>query len=235
MRQNLSGRSFRGSRVLGMSRWLMVAVLLTFNSGCTSGMLVGLGYLIGGPPSIAPIFDQQQGFSLKDDDKKIAVVCYAPKELKFDVDDVDAEIAKQVAYRLNNKGMKVIAPAVVQHWLDHNDDWDSPAEIGVALEADWVIYIDMEEYSLYEKGSTKLYRGRTSAMVEVYDMSDGAGHEIFAHELTSTYPLRQAASTDDIPKQRFKSLYMSYLGEEIGKIFYPHYAGDSIPHGVLSN
>jgi hypothetical protein len=31
----------------------------------------------------------------------------------------------------------------------------------------------------------------------------------------------------------FRRLYMSRLSEEIGWLFYEHYAGDDIPHGAL--
>ena len=161
-----------------MLKLLLCSMLLASTcTGCKAVVL--LGYLIGGPPSIEPPFDIQTKTSLKEDDKRIAVVCYAPKELKFDTEDVDDELAQHVAMRLNSHGMKVIAPAAVQNWLDQNDDWDSPAEVGHALEADWVVYIDMQEYSLWEEGSMELYRGRTTAMVKVFDMNDGDGEEIF--------------------------------------------------------
>ncbi|QDU42056.1 hypothetical protein Mal52_05110 [Symmachiella dynata] len=215
-----------------MLKLLLCAMLLASTcTGCKAVVL--LGYLIGGPPSIEPPFDIQTKTSLKEDDKRIAVVCYAPKELKFDTEDVDDELAQHVAMRLNSHGMKVIAPAAVQNWLDQNDDWDSPAEVGHALEADWVVYIDMQEYSLWEEGSMELYRGRTTAMVKVFDMNDGDGEEIFTKEIVSVYPIRAPKPAHEIKRDRFKALYLSRLSEEIGQLFYEHYAGDEIAHGVV--
>ena len=211
--------------------YLCMALVAAACAGCKTVVL--LGYLIGGPPSIEPEFDKQTKMSLKDDDKRIAVVCYAPKELKFDVEDVDAELAQHVAMRLNGHGMKVIAPSAVQNWLDQHDDWDSPAEVGRAVEADWVVYIDMQEYSLYEKGTMQLYRGRTTAMVKVFDMNEDEGEEIFAKEVVSVYPIRVAKPAHEIPRDRFKALYMSRLSDEIGHLFYEHFAGDEIAHGVV--
>lgn len=208
-----------------------MAIVCIACTGCKA--VVFLGYLIGGPPSIEPEFDKQTKFSLKDDGKRIAVVCYAPKELKFDIEDVDVELARYVAMRLNGHGMKVIAPAAVQNWLDKNDDWDSPAEVGRALEADWVVYIDMQEYSLWEKGSMELRRGRTTAMIKVFDMNEGDGEEIFTKELVSVYPIRAPKPAHEMKRERFKSLYMSRLSDEIGQLFYEHFAGDEIAHGVV--
>jgi len=211
---------------------LLLVVALSTCTGCN--VIVGLGYFIGGPPTIEPVFDQQTKLSLRDDDKMVAVVCYAPKELKFDVDDVDVSLARHVAHQLAAHDIKVMRPDQVQAWLDRNDDWDSPAEVGRALEVDWVIYIDLEEYSLYEKNVSNLYRGRTSAMVKVFDMSDGEGHELFVQELVSQYPIRQPVPTSDISHNKFKMLYMGFLSNQIGRMFYEHFTADDIGHGVLN-
>lgn len=231
----MANRMIRRRPTNGLARFfchlLLVAVVTGSCTGCN--IVVLLGYLISGPPSIEPEFDKQTSTSLRDDDKQIAVICYAPKELKFNEDDIDTTLAKHVAHRLNSNGMTVLSPDRVQAWLDQNDDWDSPAEVGKALEVDWVISINLEEYSLYEKGVTNLYRGRTNAMVQVFDMSEGNGHEVFSHELVSVYPIRQPKPTSEISYNRFKLLYLSRLSDEMGRLFYEHYAGDNIQHGVL--
>jgi len=218
-----------GSRSTIFFPLMGVALMAIACSGCNAVILAG--YLIGGPPTIKPEFMVQTNMSLKDDDKTVAVVCYAPKELKFDVDDVDAQLALHVAHRLNSHDIKVLNPQRVQKWLDNNDDWYSPSEVGEALEADWVVYIDMREYTLYEKGSTNLYRGRTTAMVQVVDMSDG--EVVFDKELVSVYPLRAPKPTGEISRERFKALYLSRLSEEIGQLFYEKFAGEEIAHGFL--
>lgn len=227
LRSFLTGRSRQWSWQL-----LLLAVVTSACTGCN--LIVGLGYFIGGPPSIEPVFDQQTKISLRDDDKTVAVVCFAPKELKFDVDDIDASLARHVAHQLSSHGVNVIRPGQVQAWLDSNDDWDSPAEVGRALEVDWVIYIDLEEYSLFEKNVSNLYRGRTSAMVKVFDMNDGQGHELFKQELVSQYPIRQPVPTSDVSYNRFKMLYMTFLSNQIGRMFYEHFTADDIGHGVLN-
>src|SRR5690242_11119797 len=78
-----------------------VVLLLYFTltvSGCTQFML--LGVLLGGPPSIEPDFDKETGEGLDNPDYKVAVICYAPTELKLSHPKVDMEVSQAVAYQL---------------------------------------------------------------------------------------------------------------------------------------
>lgn len=216
--------------------WLELAgiLLVTITQpGCNVVLL--LGYLIGGPPSIAPDFDEKTKHSLADKGKKTLVLCYAPTELKWDNEAVDHELAKHVAYRLNMNKIKVIDPDRVHNWLDKNSDWSKPAELGKEFDVDYVVYIDMKEYSLFEEHSSNLYRGRTQAIVSVIKMDEDHkdGRVIYSKDLVSRYPISTPKSVDEIPYAQFKKLYLSRLSEEVGQLFYEHFAGDEVPHRVL--
>lgn len=216
--------------------WLQLAFILLVTvtqPGCNVVLL--LGYLIGGPPSIAPDFDEKTKESLADKGKKVLVLCYAPTELKWDNEAVDYELAKHVAYRLNLNKIKVIDPDRVNNWLDQNPDWDKPAELGKAFDVHYVVYIDMKEYSLFEEHSSNLYRGRTQAIVSVIKMDEDRkdGRVIYSKELVSRYPISTPKSVDEIAYANFKKLYLSRLSEEVGILFYEHFAGDEVPHRML--
>ena len=77
-----AGRRWR----LGLPALALAAVSL---SGCN--YFIALGYLIGGPPSVEPDFDAQTAKSFTDKGVTVAVVCYAPTELKWDFDEIDYE------------------------------------------------------------------------------------------------------------------------------------------------
>lgn len=202
-------------------------LLVSLLAGCN--YVVILGYLIGGPPSIEPDFDAATGKSLTDYEVTVAVVCYAPKELKWDFENIDNELGKYVAYRLGEHKVKFVNPDLVHAWLDKHPDWDHPEEIGAALGVSYVVYIDLHAYSLYEESSHNLYRGRAEAVVSVYDMAeDGSGDKIYSKELTSKYPIRSPRSTSEVSYTTFKKQYLSRLSEEIGRLFYEYYTGDDV-------
>ena len=196
-------------------------------SGCN--YVITLGYLIGGPPSIQPEYDRETGKSLSDKDVVVAVVCDAGDNVKFAFSAVDLEIAKYVSYRLTENKVKVINPDYVSDWLDQNDEWTEPTEIGVALNATHIVYIDLSDFSLYEKQSTTLFRGRAEAIVSVYEIDeDDEGEKIFSQELTSMYPLAVPKETSEESYPTFKRKYLARLSSEIGRNFYQHYNGDDI-------
>lgn len=197
-------------------------------SGCKEVMLLGL--IIGGPPSIEPDFDAETKKSLDLPDVTVAVICYAPTEVKLYNPEIDDELSKFVAERLFVNKIQVRRPDVVNAWLDEHPDWDHAEEVGAAMEVNYVIEIDLESFSLYEPNSASLFRGRTVAMVNVYEMDEsGHGEQIFVKEIDFEFPTEIPRSAYDQTQTAFKQEYLSRLSEKIGYLFYERYSGDLIP------
>jgi hypothetical protein len=198
--------------------------------GCS--YVLFLGYLIGGPPSIEPSFDRETKESMTDKGVTVAVVCYAPNEVRYNFENIDHELTRYVTFRLHEHHIKVINPDRVKAWLDENADWDKPEEIGAAFDTTYVIYIDLNDFSLYEDGSATLYRGRAEAIVSVWKMDkSGDAEKIFLEEVRSRFPLHQPKSATEESYANFKGRYLSRLSEEIGRLFYEYYIADDIVDG----
>ena len=207
----------------------LVAALLvcTMLSGCS--YVLFLGYLIGGPPSVEPEFDSQTKESMTDKEVTVAVVCFAPNEVLYGFENVHHELAKYVTFRLQEHKIKTVPPDYVKGWLEENKDWDKPEEIGAYFKATYVVYIDLNEFSLYEEGSASLYRGQAEAIVSVWKMDDGGEAEkIFSAEKISKYPAQQPISTSEETFTNFKARYLSRLSDQIGRFFYEYYISDEI-------
>ena len=199
-------------------------------SGCRIGLLLGL--LIAGPPTVEPEFDKQTKESMTEKDVTVAVVCFAPTEVRYSFESIDNELAKYVSFRLRERDIKIIPPDQVRAWLENNKDWDKPEEIGAAFDATYVIYIDLNEFSLYEEGSATLYRGRSEAVVSAWKMDeDGTAEKIFSMEKISAYPKQQPVNTADETYNHFKGRYLSRLSDEIGRFFYEYELVDEIGAG----
>ncbi len=224
---------------LSAGRIIVATLLMVSISGCKQFIM--LSYIIGGPPSIEPEFDRQTGHQLTEYGVKVAVVCYAPDELKWDYDSLDEHVAGMVAMQLQRHKIDVIDPTRVKAWLDKNPDWDSAEEIGASLvdgddlHPTHIIQIDLSDYDLYEENSNNLYRGRADITIKVVKMNEdgsGKGEEAFKHQVKSVYPILTAVSTSSMSYTTFKGQYMVRLSEEIGRLFYEHYAGDDISDGA---
>lgn len=200
-------------------------------SGCRAVLLLGL--LIGGPPTIEPEFDAQTKKSMSDKDVTVAVVCFAPTEVRYSFENIDAELAKYVSLRLTANKIVCVPADRVRAWLEENKDWDKPEEIGNAFKTTYVIYIDLNEFSLFEEGTSALYRGRSEAIVSVWEMNedDGTASKIFQTEKRSTFPSQNPVSVSEETYQNFKGRYLSRLSDEIGRFFYEYYTSDEIGSG----
>lgn len=196
-------------------------------SGCDQVALIGV--LLGGPPSIEPDFDKQTGKGLDDPNTTVAVVCYAPTDLKLDYPKIDSEIAASVSVLLFQNRIKVVHPDLVRAWIDEHPEWDHAEEIGEAMRATHVIEIELNSFDLYEPNSTNLYRGRTEAYVNVFEMDDaGHGERIYSKELNVVFPT-EVPRPVEVPLTTFKVEYLSRLSEKIGFLFYERFSGDLIP------
>jgi hypothetical protein len=213
-----------------LSLFIAVALCLATLPGCS--YILFFGYLIGGPPSIEPKFDADTKESMTDKDVTVAVICFAPNDVRYNFESVDHEVSKYVTMRLAQHHVDVINPDRVRAWLDENKDWDKPEEIGAAFNTTYVVYIDLNDFSLYEDGSATLYRGKAEAIVSVYKMDeDGTAERIFLEEIRSRFPLHQPKSASEESYNTFKARYLSRLSEEIGRLFYEYYVADDIVEG----
>ncbi|MCA9035040.1 MAG: hypothetical protein KDA91_07920 [Planctomycetaceae bacterium] len=220
------------SRRSRLSLGLTALALLVLIPGCNYVVL--LGYLIGGPPQLEPLFEKETGKSFTDKDVRVAVVCYAPDELKYQFDNIDHVLSKSISMHLAQKGkVDVVRPDKVRTWLEENRDWDTPVEVGAAFDVRYVVYIDLADFSLYERDSVNLFRGRCEAIVSVYEMkADGTGRPIFSRDLNSAYPTQVPRSASEVSYDTFRMEYFIRLSDEIGRMFYPSFNGDDIGYAT---
>ena len=214
-----------------MARLMLPLVLLVTIPGCNYFLL--LGYLIGGPPQIEPLFEKETNKSMTDRDIRVAVVCYAPDDLKYQFDNLDHIIANRVSNALKAKKIDVISYDEVRVWLKDNPDWDTAVEVGAEFDVRYVVYIDVSNFGLYERDSNTLYRGRCEAIVSVYEMeTDGEGTRIFSHEVNSLFPTQVPRSASDVSYDTFRMEYIWRLSDEIGRLFYPYLHCDDISNAA---
>lgn len=172
-------------------------------------------------PPIETDFYKKTNVALNKKGRKVLVMCYAPKEVKWDFDAVDRELGVYVAHRFNVSQIKVLDPDVVNEWLDKHPAWDKPEEIGRDLEVEFVVLVEIRKFGLFEPGSNTLFRGNAEIDLSVFEMEkSGEGNEIYSKEVVSKYPIGQPVMTSEVSYNDFKRHYLSRLSDEIGRHFY---------------
>ncbi len=226
-RQKIEGSATRRSVERLFAQVMLPMFLLLTIPGCNYFIL--LGYLIGGPPQIQPLFEKETQKSFTDRNVRVAVVCYAPDDLRKFHDNIDQMLAWRVATLLHHNHVDVVEPDAIQAWMVNHPDWDSAVEVGAEFDVNYVVYVDMTEFSLYEQDSGSLFRGRCEAIVSVYEMkTNGDGRRIFTKDISSVFPTQVPRSAGDVSYETFRNEYFFRLAEEIGRLFYPYGNGDDI-------
>src|SRR5579863_10478823 len=169
-----------------------------------------------------PDFHQKTKETLDGWNKLTLVYCFASKEIKWDHESVDFDVAKHVAYRLNSRTIRVVDPDPAYAWLDKHDRWRKTSEIGAAFKADYVVHIDIKDYSLNEPNTNTLYRGQADCIVNVVKMDENRtdGTVIYTVPIKSSFPKNGPVDQSAMPITEFKKRYLSALSHEIGKLFY---------------
>lgn len=179
-------------------------------AGCTQVLLTGAFFLKG-------VETQPEFVALKG--KKTAVVCRPLVELQYSGSDAAGMLAREVGRRMVERGKKieVVSAQKVEEWTDEHD-WDEFTEVGKALKSDYVVGIELEEFSLYQ-GQT-LYQGRATVHVTVHDVKDD-GKTVYEKRLDRIiYPPNSGVSTSDKTEEQFRRDFTAVVAERIGRNFY---------------
>lgn len=217
-----STRTFRRFSVLTICSTMLLSL-------CGCNYFILLGYLIGGPPQLEPLFEKETGKSFTDRNVRVAVMAYAPDELTKFHDQIDRTLMYRLSALLMANQIEIANTDAILQEMTNNPDWDSPVEIAAEFDVNYVVYVDMSEFSLYEKDSTSLFRGRCEAIVSVYEMAtDGEGERIFTKDINSLFPIQVPRSASEVSYETFRNEYFFRLADEIGRLFYPYGNGDDI-------
>ncbi len=203
-------------RLRNQSTWLLLLLVLaaagmTIASGCN--VLATAMYVIQGTNTPAE-FEALKG-------KRVAVVCRPVTSLHFRDSSVSRDLAKQVGTLLQKHVAKItlVDQREVFEWADENN-WEEYVDIGKALDADMVVGLDLEEFSLYQ-GQT-LYQGKANLKILVYDVSKGKD-PVFEQNLPqAVYPPNGAIPAGEKPEAQFRRKFVENLARQIAQYFYDH-------------
>jgi hypothetical protein len=155
------------------------------------------------------------------DGKRVAVVCRPVTSLQYRNSGVARDLAKNVGQLLtkNCKKVEIVPPREIAQWADENS-WEEYIEIGRAVNADYVVGIDLEEFGLYQ-GQT-LYQGKANCSLVVYDVKKG-GEPVYEKSLPQTlFPPTGGIAASEKPEAQFRRQFLFMLSEQLARHFYDH-------------
>jgi hypothetical protein len=212
-------------------RWLLVLsglASLVLTSGCNLlGAIYFAAIMLGMDTTTPP------AFTFPEDARRVAVVTTADYTTQVHTAHLDHDLSEIVARKLfegfdsdkKTRQIKIIKAGKVAKWQDEHPNWRSldPVEIGRALEADYVIYLELSGVTYYEDGPSKqLYRGKADVAITVIRVDDEDGESFPLDELQFEFPKGRPLPAADFPLNRFRAEFLNRLSDQIIWKFIPH-------------
>jgi len=199
--------------------------------GCSLFVLAGKVFM--GDPMVEAHFKQMTSIDLTKADRKALIVCSAPELVNSDFPSIKHDLTDGVIRRLKLKGVLVVDPDEVSTWIDDNGGtWDEPSELARRFDTDYIVHIDLDDFSYIEKNASTFYRGRARGNLFVYSVDRKADLidtlQIYVKEFTSEYPAHQPMPASEISEKLFYKRYLDRISQQIAQSFYDHKASDNI-------
>jgi hypothetical protein len=153
--------------------------------------------------------------------QRVVVLCRPPASHEYRNAGASRALGAQVSALLEKhvKGIEVVSPKEVDNWVDEQD-WDNFKDLGHAVKATRVVYIELDDFELY-KGKT-LYQGTAEINISVYDM-EHRDKELWSRRLGQVqFPRNSGIPASDKPVQAFERQFVGVIAEQIAEHFYKH-------------
>jgi hypothetical protein len=199
--------------IASMYLFMLLGIFLVGSVGCRSILATGIYMWNGG--NVAPA--EFEGL----EEQRVVVLCRPPASYEFRNAGAARTIGANVASLLAEKVKKidVVSPGEVDNWIDEQD-WDNYKDLGHAVKATRIVYIELDDFDLY-RGKT-LYQGRSDITITVYDLTD-RDKEVFKRHLGQVlFPQNSGIPAADKPVQAFERQYCQVLSKRIAEYFYRH-------------
>ncbi len=203
--------------------------LASLAAGCN---VLTLPFFIFGPEPKIPAVYKSLADEKKDRELKVAVLTYSGLETRPELLSSDRELSRLVGEQLNKwfeynrEKVSVLGARRVEEYKSEHPDWHARdlERIGRDLGVDYVIYLEVNRLTLYEKGSVNtLYRGRTDISVSLTDVND-PDRSPGVREFSCTFPGdgKAGVPVDDSNPQQFRQAFLGYVAKRLAWYFTSH-------------
>jgi hypothetical protein len=205
-----------------LRRWKWTALILGaawLSIGCTPATI---SYFFV-PSTVPPVCKLAK--------KKEVTVCvvtsFTSLETRTEAIEADRELADAFAVQLrrrakeNKEKIQIVSPEKVRAYQMQNLENVSLQDIGKHFKADYVIALEVNNLSLYERGSSQqLYRGITDLTIKVVDVAKPEDEGvIYTEPYQREYPQNAPRAASDLSIGQFRAIFLNTVATELVRRF----------------
>jgi hypothetical protein len=208
-----------------MKRSLIVALAVlavTAATGCAT--IVGLYAVLQpfGPPMVEARFPLAG--------KRVVLLVSPTQQLLWSHPDDMTRLAAELWREMdqNVEEIRLVELALVRDLQDRREDFDSMtrADVGKHFKADYVLEIEVTEYTLMKSDVDMILRGHIFGAIRVADVAD-RGKVAFTDLLDHTYPKGQPELLGETELATFTRRFLKRVGKQIAWRFHDHPVRDA--------
>jgi hypothetical protein len=127
-------------------------------------------------------------------------------------------------YKENKERVKIIPPSQVKNYMNKHPHWRElpPQEVGKAFEADWVINLEINSISLFDRNRNFFYHGSADIAVTVTDVHKPIGEgEVFSYPYQVEYP-KSPMEVTEVNAPQFRAQFIERIAKDMARWFAAH-------------
>ena len=171
--------------------------------------------------------------------ERLAIVLYAGTDILFTYPATPIEVSQALVYQLaghcKDRVKNVVRPVEVVRWQESNLEWPNMAldDIAKTFQADTLLYVELERYTMIEERSANLLRGRVRARVQVVKadpkgaLTSGAGRNpVYETTVETVFPEDRPVGVLAVSERELRAAVIRVFARDVIRKFYGHEVKD---------
>jgi hypothetical protein len=159
--------------------------------------------------------------------KRLVIVPYAGNDVLFEYPTAPLEVSRDLVHELvGNLGKRIgaiIHPVQVARWQESNLEWPNMSLEAIAetFQADVLLYVELEQYTMLETGSPNLLRGQVRARVQVIE-ADAEANPVYESIVETRFPEQRPVAEGELSVRRIRAVVTRLFARDLVRRFYDH-------------
>jgi hypothetical protein len=159
--------------------------------------------------------------------ERLVIVPYAGIEILFNDRmaplEVSKDIVNQIGLHLKSHVKTIVHPIAVDQWQESTLEWPNMAlpDIAKAFQADTLLYVELERYTMVEERSASLFRGRVRARVQVVK-ADAPRNPVYETTVETVFPEDQPVGVIGTSERVIRAHTNLAFAEAVVRKFYQY-------------
>lgn len=207
--------------------WLLGLCVAAVAAGCS---FPGIMYFLM-PEAKEPAEYKRLASDDKKKEVKVVLWTYMGLDTRMEFTQVDRQLTDLLARQIrkvseeNEEKVSIISPRKVEEFKNEHPNWKSLDldEVGRNFKADYVISLEIDQFSLYAPNAHEmLLQGKTHMSVSLVDVAHPE-ETLPAREFTYIYPGEQGAIDNfSMPISQFRQMFLEKLAQRLTYYFVNH-------------